>query len=41
MQVRTEWPQALLPYLFGLMSALYTGYMFGISPMLSFYYGLG
>ncbi|MDE6182183.1 MAG: MATE family efflux transporter [Eubacteriales bacterium] len=26
-------------YVFGFMSALYTGYMFGISPMLSYFYG--
>lgn len=26
-------------YVFGLMSALYMGYMFGISPMLSYFYG--
>lgn len=28
-------------YVFGLMSALYMGYMFGISPLLSYYYGAG
>lgn len=26
-------------YVFGLMSALYMGYMFGVSPMLSYFYG--
>ncbi|WP_317366755.1 MATE family efflux transporter [uncultured Tyzzerella sp.] len=26
-------------YVFGFMSALYTGYMFGIAPMLSYFYG--
>lgn len=26
-------------YVFGLMSALYMGYMFGISPMMSYFYG--
>lgn len=26
-------------YVFGLMSALYMGYMFGVSPLLSFFYG--
>ncbi len=28
-------------YVFGFMSALYTGYMFGISPILSYFYGSG
>ncbi len=28
-------------YVFGLMSALYMGYMFGISPLLSYFYGSG
>lgn len=28
-------------YVFGLMSALYMGYMFGISPLLSYFYGAG
>lgn len=26
-------------YVFGFMSALYTGYMFGVAPMLSYFYG--
>ena len=28
-------------YVFGLMSALYMGYMFGVSPLLSYFYGAG
>lgn len=28
-------------YVFGLMSAVYMGYMFGISPLLSYFYGAG